>query len=102
MQITLYFWASGGSTSPNLLSLEVIIDEVDDLSTCVLSLISKVYKDSITLHISKGTHDYPSSNFSRSDGHDMDNTDVFVDQWFALIVGPQHVQYLEESSTSAI
>jgi hypothetical protein len=72
------------------------------VDTCVLSLRSTVQKDSITPRISKGTHDYPPSNFSRSDGHDPTNTDVFIDRRFTVIVGPQRAHSLSESSTSAI
>jgi hypothetical protein len=72
------------------------------ISTCVLSLRSTTQKDSVTPRISKGTHDYPPSNFSRSDGHDPANTDLFIDRRFTVIVGPQRAHSLSESSTSAI
>jgi len=102
LQITLALRASGGSNSPHSLSLEVITPKFDDISTHVLSLRSMIHKDSVTPWISKRTHDYTPSNFSRFDGHDLANTDGFIDRWFKVIARPQHAHSLSGSSTSTI
>jgi hypothetical protein len=92
--------ASGGSTSPHSLSPGVITPKSMIFDTCPFSQIDGT--KGLFTPISKGTHDYPPSNFSRSDGHDPTNTDVFTDRRFTVIVGPQRAHSLSESSTSAI
>jgi hypothetical protein len=88
-------------TSPAILGLAFILENIIS-SELFDSLRPMVPKDSVAPWISKGAHDHPSRNCSRSDDHDPTNTEVSDDRRFTVIAGPQRACSLSESSTSAI